>query len=775
MIHKLTMLEIDNFMEEFVKPVAGEPDDTFFDNLFDSVPTTGQESNMYKAFVDAVNNKEMLGDFSLAATASYPDQLDPSKRKVDCGMYLTGSRAITEERTDWTTIEVSIEFKKHHTNDDPYDETEMTGHPIADQRRKNLGQITTYGSLVFKYQPVTRHFNVVLLGSCVRIGMWDRAGVVFSSKFDYKANPAKLGRVLWRLSHASPEARGHDPSAVRILPNTPEYDAMVAWKTKTLPEANDYARELFVNTLDENYPWYKLTVPCENGTKHFLVAKPTFVAPGMVGRGTHGYVAHDVSDQARPFAYLKDCWRVEHGRSKQEGEILAYLNSKRVKNIPTLLCHGDIFDQKTVAQAIWQRVNGDPERKCQMKKHRHYRIVVKEVGRPIYEFSNGKQLIKVLSDCVLAHKEAYKKAKVIHRDVSVGNMIMIPVDKSPQGTPIYRGLLTDWELSKDINEYDQEPRHPDRTGTWQYLSVNALNRPMKHIEVADDLESFLYVLIWCAIRYLPHDCPDVGHFMYYFFDHGETTNHKEYTCGLLKRLAISDGYLMTNMQRAITFLREPLPTPVEAPMTRNDPAPLLPAPTETPLTPKSTPLSSPAATPSAPAGSSSLPPEIPQEQKHPVHQIITVLLRRFERYYKAQKFSSLVPVKSRDIVSLSGFDDSAYDLAQFDSDSDSGLESDSDTDSDSGWDLSDDRSLASARNRKKIARKANSHRVFGNLLIDTIRDKDVKWPLNDRLADQLDPNYRPDREDKTREKRTREEEKPLESDSKRLCTDASRT
>ena len=36
-----------------------------------------------------------------------------------------------------------------------------------------------------------------------------------------------------------------------------------------------------------------------------------------------------------------------------------------------------------------------------MKEHRHYRIVVKEVGKPIYEFSNGKQLVKILSDCVL--------------------------------------------------------------------------------------------------------------------------------------------------------------------------------------------------------------------------------------------------------------------------------------------------------------------------------------------------------------------------------------
>ena len=180
-------------------------------------------------------------------------------------------------------------------------------------------------------------------------------------------------------------------------------------------------------------------------------------------------------------------------------------------------------------------------------------------------------------------------------------------------------------------------------------------------------------------------------------------------------------------------------TSVDKPGARDDsaPAPLPPIPSNALLTPKSSPSPPPAAAPHAPIESPSLAPDIPQEQKHPIHHIVTVLLRRFERFYKAQAFSSLAPVKFKQVTVKSGSNSTAYDLAQFDSDSDL----DSDSDAESGWDLGDDRSLASERKRKKIAKKANSHRVFGNLLVEFIRDENVGWPMNDRLADQLEPKH----------------------------------
>ena len=213
MVHKLTMLPYDKFMAEFLPPIDGTPDDNVFDNMFDAVPTDGKEADMYLPFVrdiplstpsliksltrrqvHAVNNAAILGNFCLASTESLPDPTDPKRRKTDVGMYRLGTVPITGGRTDWATIALTIEFKTHPTQDDPFDDKTDTGYPSSSARRRdNLGQILGYTDLVFRRQHVTHHFSVMILGDCARIERIDHAGVVFSSKFNYKQEPAKRG------------------------------------------------------------------------------------------------------------------------------------------------------------------------------------------------------------------------------------------------------------------------------------------------------------------------------------------------------------------------------------------------------------------------------------------------------------------------------------------------------------------------------------------------------------------------------------------------------
>ena len=51
-----------------------------------------------------------------------------------------------------------------------------------------------------------------------------------------------------------------------------------------------------------------------------------------------------------------------------------------------------------------------------------------------------------------AHSHAFNSAKILHRDVSAGNIIL---------TDEGRGLLIDWEMAKKVNEVGS--RRPDRT------------------------------------------------------------------------------------------------------------------------------------------------------------------------------------------------------------------------------------------------------------------------------------------------------------------------
>lgn len=60
-----------------------------------------------------------------------------------------------------------------------------------------------------------------------------------------------------------------------------------------------------------------------------------------------------------------------------------------------------------------------------------------------------------------AHKEAYQKAKILHRDISIGNLLIVDrVFKDPSGRELPpEGQLIDWELSKSLDESKQRQQH----------------------------------------------------------------------------------------------------------------------------------------------------------------------------------------------------------------------------------------------------------------------------------------------------------------------------
>ncbi|KAJ2988213.1 hypothetical protein NUW54_g9184 [Trametes sanguinea] len=237
-------------------------------------------------------------------------------------------------------------------------------------------------------------------------------------------------------------------------------------------------------------PLWRLTVYDSTGPREFLVGLPHTTAGTLAGRGTRTYVAIDVSQKNGPFVYLKDAWRVDHEGIEQEGKILAVLNDNSgggpVSSVPTLLCHGDVGAQVTLSQEEWnlQHPGVDPK-DCRLKAHRHYRLVVKEVCLPMRDFKSSHDLIMLLLDCIEAHGQAYARKRLLHRDVSAGNVLILPKEEVVDGVIKLKrvGILADWELAKrEVDpRTDDAPRQPDRTGTWQFTSAMALANPSKRI------------------------------------------------------------------------------------------------------------------------------------------------------------------------------------------------------------------------------------------------------------------------------------------------------
>ncbi|KAI0754490.1 kinase-like domain-containing protein, partial [Daedaleopsis nitida] len=474
----------------------------------------------------AANKGGLLGDFVLVATPREAGPSDITDKNMDCAMYAKRSAPPETDRVDWSQVELSIETTIEDLQVDAlYDECYLT---TSDKGDDHSSRIVTRAALVFDRQHRTHYFTVVIFGTMARIVYWDRSGAVFTEKFNYKAEPHKLGKVLWCYSRLSPAQRGHDTTVVPVLPGSYEHELMLRRAAEPLVVdkniVGEHARKAFKASVDNKAPCFKMTMPDATGEKTFLVGKPNFIASGLVGQGTRGYVAIDMADEDGPFVYLKDCWRVERERIRQEGDVLKELNAAKVPNIPTLHRHGDVPGQRTQGKQTFEKVYAEGH-VCSLKTHRHYRMVVKEVGIPLWEFKNGKELVRVLLDCVRAHARAYA-AGVIHRDISVGNILIYPDPNTGKVT----GMLADWELSKKVDSDSDEPRQPDRTGTWQFTSVGVLNNSKKVVKIPDELESLLHVLLYIALHFIPHNCRDVSEFVCSFFDSAQQDN-LDFLCG----------------------------------------------------------------------------------------------------------------------------------------------------------------------------------------------------------------------------------------------------
>ena len=347
----------------------------------------------------------------MVATPSKADPTDRTRQKMDCAMYSKSAAPPPDGCADWSNVELSVEMKVNKENKDDMFTEAWPHYPAdSDKRKDNLGQVMSYSTLVFDRQHRTHHFTLVIIGSWARIIRWDRSVAVFTEKFDYKAEPHKLGRFLWCFSRLQPTQRGHDPTVTRVLPDSKDDILMherAAQPRKVGGRAVDeHVRTAFKNSLKTDWPWYKMVVHDKTGDKELLVGKPNFIAAGLAGRGTRGYIAIDKADPYGPFVYLKDVWRVVHDRIQKEGDVLTELNTANVPYIPTLRYDGDVPGQRTDPIQRWKTLYGQKrgsppkEPQCPLKIHQHYRMVVNEVGSPLSDFANGKELVQIMLDCL---------------------------------------------------------------------------------------------------------------------------------------------------------------------------------------------------------------------------------------------------------------------------------------------------------------------------------------------------------------------------------------
>ncbi|CAL1710619.1 unnamed protein product [Somion occarium] len=358
------------------------------------------------------------------------------------------------------------------------------------------GQMAEYAAEILVQQHRTHVFMIYVHKDRARLARFDRAGCVISDSFNLVTESKKLLNFVFRLGQMTRSERGYDDTVELAS------DMEVGLMKNHLPSSDDQTR-MAAHIRDAlatpGYPIHKVIAPGKEGeaAQHFLIGRLRAGSRYPTGRGTKGFIAFDL--QKPRFVFIKDGWRLDSGQVSTEMHFYDRLAKNHVRNVPTVLCGGDIGTpiQQTITQSFLTS-----ESTVKFSPRIHHRIVFEEIGIPLEEHNSSQELCKVVYDSILAHKDAYERAGSLHRDISGSNILIIPNDTEPRQS---KGILIDWDLAKTIEQLKMLPTQYERSGTWYYLSALLLNYPKKPYELSDDLESFVHVINLQNLRFRKHD------------------------------------------------------------------------------------------------------------------------------------------------------------------------------------------------------------------------------------------------------------------------------
>ncbi|KAF8915050.1 hypothetical protein CPB85DRAFT_452813 [Mucidula mucida] len=175
-----------------------------------------------------------------------------------------------------------------------------------------------------------------------------------------------------------------------------------------------------------------------------------------------------------------------------------------LQHLPSILHSEDLpvipgSTQAHVAEILHNASYNTCAEDCHCDETRTLRIVVMEELLPIDTLSNASDFAQVFFDVLNCHKWLHDKPRILHRDISMSN-IMYRFDDDHN---VY-GVLNDMDLSSDLNDLeDLKATSLRRTGTPPFMAIDLLR---KHSVQPDhiyrhDLESLFYVMLILFARY----------------------------------------------------------------------------------------------------------------------------------------------------------------------------------------------------------------------------------------------------------------------------------
>ncbi|GBE84618.1 hypothetical protein SCP_0605970 [Sparassis crispa] len=534
-------------------------------NAFNEVPAEARtEQQIYKPLIAAINGTRSRKSQRRCPGFTFKDTATSGAELGEIGSMNAHVCCYSQDLNDSHSdplggADLYIDVQRYPSLDpftDPTPENDRRSHEFVinvgdDRTRKHaeeaLGRNVACATEVCARQHRAFYFSISLAGSRARLIRWDRCGAIVSESFDIRAQPGPLCEFLWRYAHASKSQRGYD---VSVEPATREEEELFRESIKRHVKLQlDLDEEDLVAAMEEHYqPGVVVAVNMvDEGSpgqvaRRLLISRPVVSPVSLTGRGTRGYWAVTADGPRSEVVFLKDTWRY-NGQQQKEGAILADLQGAGVSNIPRLISHGDVLERLPIANRMDEDAeDGDVEELslqrtltdrfqqahwvCKLEQIPqpplvHYRLVLGTVGYGLQRFEGTQELLQGTFDAYQAILGAFNLEDVtkrrLHRDVSIGNIILF---RDPKGTNTKRyGYLIDWGLSCLVTEEGEACDHT-KAGTLQFMSQRILSHKKVAHTIQDDMESILWVVLYCSLRWLDHNLPlgDLAKTMVNIFD-----------------------------------------------------------------------------------------------------------------------------------------------------------------------------------------------------------------------------------------------------------------
>ncbi|KAF8442515.1 hypothetical protein BGX38DRAFT_780685 [Terfezia claveryi] len=361
-------------------------------------------------------------------------------------------------------------------------------------------QLASYVEQVFIAQPFRMAIIGILTsnsGTLLRLWRFDRAGAVGSLNLNYSSTAsscslASVVQCLYSLTTSELQATWfHTKSVSWVGPKKPD------WCT--------------VGPTNE-----------ELATEKVLLNKRIFTAGGIVSRGT--CVWEGTLRATSRVVAVKYSW--QNTKRTSEAEAYSVAHSKGVVGLPKIISHDEYGDIHTIVRrgltpctlcdhdmpTLPEKSAVDAYTLFVTGCNRYFtRLVLGTIGKSISDPSlSPLQIARSLLAGIIAHASLFFQGGILHRDVSINNIIAIssPLATVPgtpptidgeflytPGTDLY-GCLIDLDYAVVVTEQDTSGI-PERTGTYPFIAIAILQGKARH-RYRHDLESFLYVLLWVA-------------------------------------------------------------------------------------------------------------------------------------------------------------------------------------------------------------------------------------------------------------------------------------